>query len=139
MSLKVVLDKQTWTDALTDDSHCFFRALIDICDQIVINENIRKEYGDNSALIPMMESLAQRQPKRKIIEPRMGSRPGISIHKRQHRALISGAIRAGADIIIMKVKIRGKWEDLAEELKKYNIRILTPEEYIDERNTKSNG
>jgi hypothetical protein len=135
MSLKVVLDKQTWFDALTNDSCGFLKALIEICDQIVINENILKEYGNNSALLPMMESLAQRLPKRKIIKPHMNPVPEILVHKRQHKSLIMGAIRAEADILIMNTKIRGKWEDLAQELKKYNIKILTPEEYVDNRNT----
>ncbi len=43
MSLKVVLDKETWFDALIDDTQGFLSTLIDICDQIAINKNIRQE------------------------------------------------------------------------------------------------
>jgi predicted nucleic acid-binding protein len=129
MSLKVVLDKETWVDALTNDTYGFLRALIDICDQIVVNKNILQEYGEISALLPIMESLAQRQPKQKIIKPKMDPPLDISI-PRYHRRLIKGAIRAQADILILNIEIRGKWENLAQELERLQLRIFTPEQYV---------
>ncbi len=139
MSQKVVLDRETWLNALTDDTDGFLHTLIDICDQIVLNDSIRQEYGYNSALLPMMESLAQRKPKPKIIELRSGPKPQILIRSRQHGHLIRGAIRATADILVMSTQIRGKWETLAKELEKYHISIITPEEYITDRNQKRNS
>jgi hypothetical protein len=134
MSLKVVLDKKTLFDAFTNDSYGVKSTLIKICDQIVINKNILNKYGNISAVSPYMEILKEMKPKPKIISPKMKPLPDIPIPSRTHVRLVKGAISSEADILIMSAEIRGKWIDLEQELKKqYKLKILTPEQYVDQR------
>lgn len=140
MSNGVVLDWETWIDALTQDTRGVLRALTRECDQIVINQLIHREYNKHphvSALLPKLEQLRTMRPRPKVIEPPMAPARQISgpIH---HRKLFQGAIRARANIIIMSVERRGRWETLARDLEQeHGLRVLTPEKYVEERTRKS--
>lgn len=134
MSLSVALDRETLTDALTDDSSGVLSSLINVCDHVVFNDYILREYGNISALLPTLERLREMQPRPKLIVSKSG--PKSEVKQQHHRYLFQSAIMAKADIIIMSVALRGKWETLDDTLRQqYGMRIITPEQYVIERNT----
>lgn len=136
--MRVVLDGATFMDALTDDTGGVLSALIRACDQIVVNGPILREYSKNRYISALLSAQRLRQleetlPKPKVIRPAMRPVPWTSGPK-HHRVLFQGAIRAEADIVIIGVQQRGKWDRVARQLsEKHRLRLLAPEQYVAER------
>lgn len=130
MSMRVVLDGATWIDALTDDAQGVLSTLIEVCDQIVLNKLIKREYLNTSAILPRLEQLHEMRPRPKVIEPQMGpaAQNPMPAH---HQNLFQGAMRAQANIVIFSAQSRGKWDELFQRLQlECQLTVQTPEEYV---------
>lgn len=137
MSLRVVLDGDTLMDALTHDTGNVLLTLVEVCDHIVLNELVQREYSRNKALLkvlPELEKLRELKPKPKVKEANKGPKPAILTPHGHHSELFAGAIWARADIVITSTEIRGRWSRMADTLKvKSNLTVLSPDQYVSER------
>ena len=137
MSLRVVLDGDTLMDALTQDTENVLQTLVRICDHVVLNELVQREYSRNKALLkvlPELEKLRELKPKPKVMEAYKGPKPSVSTPRGHHTDLFAGAVWAQANILITHIKLRGKWSNLAQTLQaQYQLQVLSPGQYLSER------
>lgn len=136
MSRKVVLDGDTFVDALTEDALGVRNALIRACDRMVLNPFILKEYSKEhnvSALLlsPKLKQLERMRPPKALCVDRPQKKT-IGMPN-SHRELLEGARRGQADIVIASTKLRGKWKAVAETLAHFGLAIVKPEDYVAQR------
>lgn len=140
MSMKVVLDGDNFIDATTYDTKKVLATLIEVCDQIIVNKFILREYTKKTALSNVLSKLTpleEIKPKPKVIEPAMRPESKFPLPA-HHKELIQGAISSQANILVMNLKLRGRWKNLAQELEtEFQLRVLSPDNYVLERGQNS--
>lgn len=136
MSVRVVLDSDNISQALNEDTKGIVHAIVEICDQIVVNDLILKEYSHKlniSAVVAELARLNEGRPRPKFIQPNMDPMPQIQSPP-SHKRLIIGAIRARASVLITNIELRGRWIGLAQTLgAQYQLQVVSPEQYLSER------
>ena len=142
MSRRVVLDADNVSHALADTNKGIIGIILEICDHIAVNDLVLEEYSRSGKvnvkdLLAVLEMLNENTPTPKFISPNMGPMPNIP-RPPSHRRLIVGAVRASANLLVMNTEMRGRWGDLARDLREqYQLRVLSPDNYLSERGSEA--